>query len=468
MNTKFFFCLFFVFLVGVSTCFSQEKTTVISMQMNPNERMIFNMSEGNYSGGTLEFKNHQTYPDKIVRKFLISKPTHLFYSNTLIKKDHTSQNFFGSLLILPGDSINIGSDPKFFVDNFLDISRASYRNLNPWWNKLLIEEGVSKILDTIENNYKANIKKIKLSAFNEGSKSVLLDFSYLLKISEIAKIPFRALKEADLKIMDSLQSSILENIDKIYSINSLRNFRIYYFLVSYSAFRKGNVDPDFWNFFNLASNEVKQSTFYKPFLFTQMDIANKQNPDKLAIAIQKMKMAKIDDKLINGYYDKLTSFDKSRKIGSFSGTELNQIALTNTYGRKTSLKDVITQNKGKIIMIDFWASWCVPCRSEFPKYEELKSKYLGTKLSFINISIDLDNAILAWKKALNEEKVKDPQNHFRLINPKESVLIKKLGINTIPRYIIIDSSGNIIDGDAMRPSNPEVFSRLNTIIKNIN
>lgn len=466
MKLKIVYIIVSFILLCSQVTLAQVKENIISVNMKPNNRLILNRTDGMRSISALEFVNSQSIAKRVEKKFISAIPTHLFYSNVLVKKDGTEKRVSGSILVLPGDTTHLDLQPENFLDTFIEITPAVYVLGNKFLIEPLKKTGLSIVLDSIDQRYTANVKSIQSSKKDDKIKLGLLNFNYVLKSAELANVPFELLKEEDLKRMDSLHSDILKNMDRIYSINSLLNFRIYYYLIRYSAFRNGNKEPNFWNFFDQSSNEVKQSIFYKPYLFTQMDFANKSNPDNLSMIVAKLKKTKIDQSLIDSYYDKLMSFDGLSKFDSLSDRELSVVMLTNTLGRSISLKDVLAGHKGKVIMIDFWASWCVPCRSEFPKYEELKSKYVNESISFINISIDLDSAIPAWKKALAEEKIKDPQNHYRLINPKASLLTEKIGLRSIPRYVIIDSTGNIIDGDAIRPSNPEIFSRLNTIIKN--
>jgi thiol-disulfide isomerase/thioredoxin len=114
--------------------------------------------------------------------------------------------------------------------------------------------------------------------------------------------------------------------------------------------------------------------------------------------------------------------------------------------------------KGKVVYIDFWASWCGPCRQEFPyskKIHESLTEKQRKDIVFLYISIDEN--IEKWKEAVNQLGLKEfGQNghSFEITN--------KYQIRSIPRYMIMDKNGKIINSNAPRPSSPET---LNTLIK---
>lgn len=124
-------------------------------------------------------------------------------------------------------------------------------------------------------------------------------------------------------------------------------------------------------------------------------------------------------------------------------------------GRKkiTGLEKLISSNKGNLIILDFWASWCEPCLKEIPAMEHLRKQYEKKKVSFIAISLDRDQQ--GWEKYLLSTKA-DPKDNYLLINPFASSFKKDMEIDAIPRYILIDKEGNIVDNDAPRPSDPQL------------
>ena len=95
--------------------------------------------------------------------------------------------------------------------------------------------------------------------------------------------------------------------------------------------------------------------------------------------------------------------------------------------------------KGKILVLDFWASWCGPCRAEIPHLKEAYKEYSDKGVAFFSVSIDKDNA--AWKKAMKEENMAWPQ----VCAPKAGKdVMKQYQFSGIPYILVIDKEGRIV------------------------
>ena len=130
----------------------------------------------------------------------------------------------------------------------------------------------------------------------------------------------------------------------------------------------------------------------------------------------------------------------------------------NIKGGKTSLSDF----KGKYVYIDVWATWCGPCRMEIPHLKKLEQKFHGKNIEFVSISIDdLENA-QKWRDFVKEDQLTGVQ--LMADNDWKSEFIKNYGIKSIPRFILIDKEGKIINYDAPRPSQPETEILLNSLL----
>ena len=126
----------------------------------------------------------------------------------------------------------------------------------------------------------------------------------------------------------------------------------------------------------------------------------------------------------------------------------------NFAGGTTSLGDL----KGKFVYIDIWATWCGPCKREIPSLKLLEEEYHGKNIEFVSISVDnIDGrrgSHDSWLKMVKDEELGGTQlfadNDFR------SEFIQAYNINSIPRFILIDPKGNIVDADVLRPSDPNL------------
>lgn len=114
--------------------------------------------------------------------------------------------------------------------------------------------------------------------------------------------------------------------------------------------------------------------------------------------------------------------------------------------------------KGKVVLLDFWASWCFPCRSELPFFDALKKEYLGKDIAFVSVSSDV--TIADWLRAIKEESLEN-EDSFLLLNFDKSLFVKQYKIQTIPRYILVGKDGKIISEDAPRPSDRKLKELIN-------
>jgi thiol-disulfide isomerase/thioredoxin len=104
--------------------------------------------------------------------------------------------------------------------------------------------------------------------------------------------------------------------------------------------------------------------------------------------------------------------------------------------------------KGKYVFIDFWATWCGPCKVEIPHLKQLYEDYKDKNLVIMSISVDRDKA--AWEKMVTEEGFAWLQFHDGTMENDKYV------VKYIPTFVLIDMDGNILDPRAPRPSEPKL------------
>lgn len=162
------------------------------------------------------------------------------------------------------------------------------------------------------------------------------------------------------------------------------------------------------------------------------------------------------DRMLNGtkgYYANILALKRDLPRGSpsplFEGYE-------NYEGGVTSISDL----NGKYAYIDVWATWCGPCKAEIPALKELEKDYHGKNIQFVSMSIDDDRSHKgSWELAKQDWKdmVADKElGGIQIFAPEgwKSKFITDYKINGIPRFILIDPNGNIVDASAPRPSDP--------------
>ncbi len=136
------------------------------------------------------------------------------------------------------------------------------------------------------------------------------------------------------------------------------------------------------------------------------------------------------------------------------GTPMPEIKLPNPDGKEIALSSL----KGKVVLVDFWASWCGPCRAESPNVLRLYDKY--NKKGFEVFSVSLDSKKELWTAAIAKDGLKWPY-HVSDLGHWKSVVGAQFGISSIPFTLLIDKQGNIIDkglrGEALEAKLKEIF-----------
>jgi len=133
-----------------------------------------------------------------------------------------------------------------------------------------------------------------------------------------------------------------------------------------------------------------------------------------------------------------------------------KIAPTFKYKDITGKEYALEDFKGTLVYIDFWATWCGPCRHELPSLEEVENAYHGKKITFISMSVDDD--MNKWETMVKEKKMKGIQLHAE--GAWASTAVNDYQIKGIPTFVLIDHNGVIISPSAPRPSSGEELTKL--------
>lgn len=118
------------------------------------------------------------------------------------------------------------------------------------------------------------------------------------------------------------------------------------------------------------------------------------------------------------------------------GAQIKEINEKNPSGQYVSL----TSLKGKYVLIDFWASWCAPCRKEIPELKRMYQKFKDKGFTILSVSIDDDRE--KWIAAVNEEKMGWP--NVSDLKGSDGLAANTFNIHAIPQNILVDPSGKII------------------------
>ncbi|MCZ4243180.1 TlpA family protein disulfide reductase [Pedobacter punctiformis] len=121
-------------------------------------------------------------------------------------------------------------------------------------------------------------------------------------------------------------------------------------------------------------------------------------------------------------------------------------------GKTVTLADL----KGKVVLVDVWATWCGPCKVEIPHLKKLEEEMKGKDVQIVSISVDDVKDKAKWLKMIEEENL----GGMQLFASASNDISKYYKINGIPRFMVFDKEGKIVTVDSPRPSQPALKALL--------
>jgi thiol-disulfide isomerase/thioredoxin len=121
---------------------------------------------------------------------------------------------------------------------------------------------------------------------------------------------------------------------------------------------------------------------------------------------------------------------------------------------------LIGKYANKVVYIDFWGTWCGPCREEMPNAKLLREKFIGKDVVFLYLGVQ--SAEKAWKDMIAQLDIKG--EHYLLNNNEYSALSEKFQISGIPRYILVDRNGRVFSDNAKRPGDDKLKPEIDALL----
>jgi peroxiredoxin len=138
--------------------------------------------------------------------------------------------------------------------------------------------------------------------------------------------------------------------------------------------------------------------------------------------------------LYNAFWDKKTTQPTNHKPGV--GDEAPDFKMMDENGMTFSLKEL----RGKYVLVDFWASWCGPCRGENPNVVVAYNKFKNKNFTVLGVSLDEKRE--AWVNAIKEDNL--TWKHVSDLKGWESEIVPLYGFDGIPYNVLIDPNGKIL------------------------
>lgn len=153
--------------------------------------------------------------------------------------------------------------------------------------------------------------------------------------------------------------------------------------------------------------------------------------------------------------------DKYSKLDNLSaGKTPPPFTLKDLNGKDVTLKEFA----GKVVYMDFWASWCSPCRYEMKNGSpKLHAKFKDNK-DVVFLYVSIDSKIDDWKKAIADDKIEGVHLLSQATSGTDSPVSKAFNVSGIPRYVIIGKDGKIFDNNAPRPSQDITPDKINAAL----
>lgn len=167
-------------------------------------------------------------------------------------------------------------------------------------------------------------------------------------------------------------------------------------------------------------------------------------------------------KLIAAFLIVISTLLLAQKVPEISKTEFSKEALiqkiNSLEGKKVSIADVLRKHEGRILIIDFWASWCQDCIKALPATKELKEK--NPEIDFVYFSLDRSHE--QWKRGLEKYQISSQENYWFDEGWKNS-FNNYIDLNWVPRFMVVDQTGKIAKYYAIHPNDPEIQKTIDKL-----
>ncbi len=384
------------------------------------------------------------------------KDTILIYSKTPITLKHNYNLDYYYFSLSPGDTITYSSKDgiPYYSNNKKTNLNIQYISKINRKKKYISDDIGYKIISAITENRDIN-NDFFYSTYLEYKKNISLESRILDSLSDnkfISKIEYNLHK--DRITFDSINLILNKYFSFLFHESTLSKLKPYLkkdeliqhaffqnFLLNYAA-KKFKIN-------NKTNNtSVFDSISNTPFTKKNKEYLLKTYLIKTLKEIPKNKFRKYLDQYLEVTKDTSSYYEIKNRylITEDSYKKTDDIQITSFNKKTSTLKKHLLKSKKEIYFIDFWATWCFPCLKKTPEILSIEKRIKNkSKIGFIYLSIDSDYN--AWKKHLTVNNL-STSNNFMINNYPNALFFKENQLNTIPRYMIINKYGKVINNDS--------------------
>ena len=321
------------------------------------------------------------------------------------------------------------------------------------WTSLIIDycplDSLQSMFDSYKKNYTDTINSFKEQQLI--SSEIHDRYQYLLKLKDYES---RRMLNEDTAFYRQMEPGIADKYIRYPSYREFLDYYLWFLNQHIPTIRKSQGGSNDWR---QPFDELSPKTFQPKSKQILLERCIKEIGENFSAQDVNSYL----DKYIHITQDTLLP-NKIRDQYNLSA-DANQLLLKDIHGKPTNLNILLKKNRGKVIYVDFWASWCVPCREEMPPSAKLRELYKGKDVVFVYLAFKDQES--SWKKAVEQEGLSEVPDNFLITNPKNSKILEKLKLELIPRYIIFDKQGNIVEVNAPRPSDQQAATTIDKYLK---
>lgn len=386
------------------------------------------------------------------------------YKNIILEKDKTmsAEERYFRYLSYPSEKVS--------KEELLDFWRKNQDKNSK--NLMIILSKEKKLLDSLYD-----LKLLSNNVYDYYIDKTLYSYYSLLANEKVLPKPVIN-KNIDQKLILPNEFTILKNqetnLDLNYILNNntlnlkygfYKDFFEFYYVPKYYEENTVKTTNTFQNFggthyeYTVVFDSISKGSYFSKeikeyLLFNYMNKIAENFPPKIVDLYYK----KYKNQVKNQEYSDI--INSKYKLDSFS---TDKLTLVDCNQRKSFLEDIIKKNAGKVIFLNFWASWCGPCIKSIPKLNDLKNEY-SDQVVFIDISTE--NKFDDWLSSKAYSEMDKSSNNYILTNPYLSNFLKENHVDFVPRYMLIDKNGNLVQSDIQDISGEEVKQLLNKYLQN--
>ncbi len=444
-----------------------DSTSVISIRLKGGERMLLNYIDIFFHLKELMFSNPGK-TDTVISHKIHSKFNTILSSRYVVLNglNTTTHSFY--VFLNPGDSL------YFTLKNGKDLAIDSTQTNRPgsltqsyyyddFANSLLFEKSGRHKIDfdefytLLNESHKSDTERIKMlvksNKINENTASVWLYHSEIFYY----KYLFQYIAKEDKldREMSNIYASHLEMALNLFNRQpTILSYNLREIFEGILKVKLLNENGDFRDYSQIIKKAIEVAPDpLRPSLLCGLIREDTKEVEGLQILL---------DYIVKEYPNtKYSSYVEGLKNKE---TELANMKIDDTLmslSNQVILWDDYLLQSDKYFIVDFWASWCAPCRALFPLMDSVKSKFPSKNIEFVSVNIDKD--INDWKISSKAESKYLETNNYYLFQNQKASLMKKYMINSIPR-IMIFKNGKVVSNNFFLPSEPGFVDELNKIV----